>query len=80
MVKIFCVFFDDGVHTPFEVDIDDSLTVGHLKDAIHEDNPVRLAGVDAANLTIVRVFKEGVWGLTKEEVYASLDLIRSNKD
>ncbi|KAJ3064589.1 hypothetical protein HDU99_004421, partial [Rhizoclosmatium hyalinum] len=67
MVKIFCVLSNDTNLTGFPVDIDESLNVGDLKDAIYAKKISHLANFDAADLTLVRICKD-VGGVTKGEL------------
>jgi hypothetical protein len=53
MYTIFCLLEDRG--GPFPVDIDQTRTVGHLKDAIKEKKVADLAGVDADHLNLYHV-------------------------
>ncbi|ORY30911.1 hypothetical protein BCR33DRAFT_857170 [Rhizoclosmatium globosum] len=61
MLTTFCVLSTDANLTAFHVDIDETLIVEHLKDAIH--------------LTLVRVFKGDVGGFTAEELGASKEVM-----
>ncbi|KAJ3080134.1 hypothetical protein HK100_010219, partial [Physocladia obscura] len=71
--KMFCVLSNDPKLTAFEVDIDRSTSVSSLKKAIHAERVLHLKGVDAPDLTLVRIFKAGVGGLTKKELTRSKD-------
>ncbi|KAJ3025252.1 UNVERIFIED_CONTAM: putative protein serine/threonine kinase [Siphonaria sp. JEL0065] len=73
--KIFCVVSNDDNLTGFSVDFNVALTVGDLKDAIRAERESRLAGLDAADLILVRVFKENVGGLTKKQLEQSKDAL-----
>jgi hypothetical protein len=64
MYTIFCLLEDRG--GPFPVDIDQTRTVGHLKDAIRSKNPVTLATVDAKDLTLYHVNRKYDEKLDKE--------------
>ncbi|KAJ3249808.1 hypothetical protein HDU77_007416 [Chytriomyces hyalinus] len=70
--KIFCVLSNSDNLTGFHVDFDVSLSVGDLKDAIHKMKDI--AG--SAELTLVRICKGDVGGLTKDELERSLDLFK----
>ncbi|KAJ3290250.1 hypothetical protein HDU79_003405 [Rhizoclosmatium sp. JEL0117] len=71
MVTTFCVLSTDANITAFHVDIEGSLTVEHLKDAIRLKRRFRLRDLNTADLTLVRVFKGDVGGFTAEELGAS---------
>ena len=55
MITIFCWILGVSA-SEFPVDIEDSLSVGHLKDAIVKKNSNAFPGVDAAQLTLWKVF------------------------
>ncbi|KAJ3078372.1 hypothetical protein HDU99_000617 [Rhizoclosmatium hyalinum] len=80
MTKIFCVLSTDPNLTPFEVIVDDpDASVSSFKDAIYAKRKSRLEGLDAADLTLVRVFKGDVGGLTTDELEASKEVFHSKE-
>ena len=52
-ITLFCIV--QGTSTPFPVDIDSNLSVGHLKDAIKAKKPNDFAGIDADRLRLWKV-------------------------
>jgi hypothetical protein len=52
-ITLFCLV--QGAPTAFPVDIDSSLTVGHLKDAIKAKNTNDFANIDAVKLRLWKV-------------------------
>ncbi|KAJ3078684.1 hypothetical protein HDU99_000433, partial [Rhizoclosmatium hyalinum] len=75
MLAIFCVLSTNASLTAFHVDIEGSLTVEHLKEAIRVKRRFWLRGLDAADLTLVRVFKGDVGGFTAKELGASKEVM-----
>ena len=53
-IPLFCWILDVS-HSPFLVDVDDSRTVGHLKEAIVKKKSNTLANIEADQLTLWKV-------------------------
>ncbi|KAJ3375578.1 hypothetical protein HDU84_000556, partial [Entophlyctis sp. JEL0112] len=69
--KIFCVLSNDTNLTGFHVDFEVSLTVSDLKDAIRAKKDIP----GSAELTLVRICKADVGGLTADELERFRDLL-----
>ncbi|KAI9340588.1 hypothetical protein BDR26DRAFT_861436, partial [Obelidium mucronatum] len=67
-LKLWCVLGKDNTLTPFEVAIDPTASVSSLKDAIRAKMAPDLDYLPASRLTLVRVCKEGVHGVTEDEL------------
>jgi hypothetical protein len=53
-ITLFCWILDES-DSPFSIDIEDSKTVDHLKDAIVKKKPVTFANVEADQLKLWKV-------------------------
>ncbi|KAJ3028473.1 UNVERIFIED_CONTAM: hypothetical protein HDU68_001620 [Siphonaria sp. JEL0065] len=73
--KIFCVLSNDKNLTGFSVDLDVSLTVGDLKNAIRTTKSRELDHLAADKLTLVRICNGGVGGLTKSHLKQSKEAL-----
>ncbi|KAJ3196378.1 hypothetical protein HDU82_001806 [Entophlyctis luteolus] len=73
--KVFCALSSDTNLTGFHVDFDVSLTVSDLKDAIRAKKMQDLGHLDADKLTLVRIWKGDVGGLTKRELKQSKEFL-----
>ncbi|KAJ3079671.1 hypothetical protein HK100_010356, partial [Physocladia obscura] len=70
--KIVCVLSSDPKLSVFEVDIDLNTSVSSLKKAIHAQMKRHLEeGVEALDLTLIRIGRADVGGLTKKELQQS---------
>ncbi|KAJ3373473.1 hypothetical protein HDU84_001002, partial [Entophlyctis sp. JEL0112] len=69
--KIFCALSSDINLTGFHVDFDVSLTVSDLKDAIRAKKEIP----GSVELTLVRIWKADVGGLTKRELKQSREFL-----
>jgi len=54
-VEVLCWFINDDLEKIFSVEIKSTQTVATLRSKIKEDNPRRLARVDAGSLTLWKV-------------------------
>ncbi|KAJ3241517.1 hypothetical protein HDU77_010963 [Chytriomyces hyalinus] len=72
--QVFCVLASDPYLRPFDVKIDSTTYVSTLKKTIFAKNMNRLAHVDACSLTLVKMFKANMSGLTKKEVWKSKEI------
>ncbi|KAJ3336652.1 hypothetical protein HDU83_009283, partial [Entophlyctis luteolus] len=73
--KIFCALSSGSDLTGFHVDFDVSLTVSDLKDAIYAKKMHTLGHLDADALTLVRIWKADVGGLTIRELKQSREFL-----
>ncbi|KAJ3079788.1 hypothetical protein HK100_010318, partial [Physocladia obscura] len=71
--KLLCVLSNNPNFTAIPIDIDVSLTVGDLKEAVLAKKINDLPDLDADKLTLVRICKVDVGGLTKVELKRSTD-------
>jgi hypothetical protein len=75
MVKIFCKLSNDANLTGFPVDFDLSLTVGDLKKTTRAEMSPEPESLKAKDLTLVRIRKADVGGLTNKELKQYKELL-----